>query len=243
MSQTEKAEYYRELKDAGIRFDKHYREYSTEELFNAVQHLRAERIPSDPQPELPLDIDAPSQKPPTGPPPLRPPPPVRSANPNELPGQRQNTREQFEPIRVDEQGLVWYQEEVRKPAYPRPRGRRVLDYVESGTRIETVKNGEYVESFEVAGDEQRRSAQVKITLPSYQVGIYKDPRFKDFKIHVYNDKRGFDREDVEIYFGGAELVPQEVKKVYVENVLCYDIRTVIRSIQTTYRQLQLAGKV
>jgi hypothetical protein len=38
-------------------------------------------------------------------------------------------------------------------------------------------------------------------------------------------------------------VPTEVKRMYVENVLCYDIRTTVRAIQTEFRQLQLAGKV
>ena len=68
-----------------------------------------------------------------------------------MPSQRLNTQGEDEIIRIDEQGRQWLQEEVRKPAYPKPRGRRVLTYMETGTQTQTVKNGEYVESFEVAG--------------------------------------------------------------------------------------------
>jgi hypothetical protein len=82
---------------------------------------------------------------------------------------------------------------------------------------------------------------VKITLPSYQVGIYKDPRFP-FKIHTYNGREGFNLFEVEHYYGGSELVPATCKRVYIENDLCYDVRSVIQSIQNEYRQLQLMGK-
>jgi len=167
--------------------------------------------------------------------------PVRERDPNEMAGQRLNTKEEWEPLRTDEQGRVWFQEEVRKPAFPKPRGRRVLQYTDTGTETKTVKNGEFTETFEVAGTQQV-AAQVKITLPSYQVGIYKDRRFP-FKIHVYNGNQGFNLFDVQNYYGGAELVPLEVKRMYVENVLCYDIRTTVRAIQSEFRQLQLAGKV
>lgn len=166
----------------------------------------------------------------------------RPQDPEEMPGQRLNTQPEDEPIRVDEQGRVWYQEEVRKPAYPKPRGRRVLKYLERGVQKETVQNGEYIETFEVAGQGVGAPAEVKITLPSYQVGIYKDPRFP-FKIHTYNGRDGFDLFEVQAYYGGAELVPDGVKRVYVENDLCYDVRTVIRAIQNEYRQLQLTGRV
>ena len=144
-------------------------------------------------------------------------------------------------LRVDELGRQWFQEEVRKPAYPKPRGRRVLKYVETGTRKETVHNGEYVETFEVAGAEPGRPAEVKITMPSYQVGIYRDPRFP-FKIHCYNDKEGFDLYDVQDFYGGSELVPATVKRVYIENDLCYDIRSVVRAISDEHRHLQLTGR-
>ena len=87
-----------------------------------------------------------------------------------------------------------------------------------------------------------KPAEVKITLPSYQVGIYKDPRFP-FKIHCYNGREGFNLFEVQRYYGGAELVPEECKRVYIENDLCYDVRTVIRAIQSEHRQLQLIGRV
>lgn len=162
-------------------------------------------------------------------------------DPNEMPSQRLNTQGEDEIIRIDEQGRQWLQEEVRKPAYPKPRGRRVLTYMETGTQTQTVKNGEYVESFEVAGVGAGRPAEVKITLPSYQVGVYKDPRFP-FKIHCYDGREGFDLMQVEEFYGGPELVPPMVKRVYIENVLCYDIRTVIRAINEEHRHLQLTGK-
>ncbi len=247
MSQTEKAGYYRSLKEAGVPFDKHYREYSTDELKTAYEALVAER------PELAIEAE------PEGDPEAAaaffgtstqlPPPrsaqaaaPVAQRDPNEMAGQRLNSQAEDEPIRVDENGLVWYQEEVRKPAFAKPRGRRVLKYMETGVKEVTTKNGEYVETFEVAGDGPKIPSEVKVTLPSYQVGIYKDKRFP-FKIHVYNEIRGFDLFEVQNYYGGSELVPQEIKRMYVENVLCYDIRTTVRAIQTEFRQLQLAGKV
>jgi hypothetical protein len=114
--------------------------------------------------------------------------------------------------------------------------------MDRGVVTETVQNGEYIETFEVAGKGAGKPAEVKITLPSYQVGIYKDPRFP-FKIHCYNGREGFNLFEVAEYFGGVELVPEECKRVYIENDLCYDIRTVIRAIQTEYRQLQLTGRV
>ena len=169
-------------------------------------------------------------------------PETRAQDPEEMPGQRLNTKTEDEPIRIDDRGRIWYQEEVLKPAYPKPRGRRVLTYIDSGVTTETVQNGEYVETFEVAGKGAGRPAEVKITLPSYQVGIYKDPRFP-FKIHCYNGREGFDLFEVATYFGGSELVPEGCKRVYIENDLCYDIRSVIRAIQNEYRQLQLTGRV
>lgn len=278
MSQTEKAALYGELKDAGVQFSKHYRDYNTAELQEAVDRLRAERGPdsSPPEPEPEFDPEATAaafaamsqpvesapppvadNPPPTAggssrqlpPPPnarpMTPPPvaPVAKANPDEMPGQRLNNAAELEPIRVDpDTGFVWYQEEVRKPAYPKPRGRRVLKYMDAGIKTETVQDGQYVETFEVAGEGVARPSEAKITLPSYQVGIYKDRRFP-FKIHVYNEIRGFDLFEVQNYYGGAELVPPDIKRIYVENVLCYDIRTTVQSIQREYRQLQLQGKV
>lgn len=164
-------------------------------------------------------------------------PPLSNApDPDEMPAQRQNLPPDV--IRVDDLGRQWYQEEVRKPAYPKPRGRRVLKYLDPGVKQETITSGEYVETFEVAGERQGLPAEVKITLPSYQVGIYKDPRFP-FKVHCYNDREGFDLFEVQDYYGGAELVPSSIKRVYIENELCYDMRSVIQTIQAEYRQLVL----
>lgn len=244
MSQSEKAELYNELKAAGVQFSKHYREYNTAELLAAVTKIResspvAEQTQeNDPEAAAAFERMT-AARAATTPPPG---PPRAGPDPNELPGQRQNSQPEDEPIRTDEHGRVWYQEEVLKPAYPKPRGRRVLQYMDTGVKEVRSKNGEYVESFEVAGDLPSRPAEVKITLPSYQVGIYKDKRFP-FRIHTYNGRQGFDLFEVQNYYGGSELVPAEIKRVYVENVLCYDIRTTVRAIQTEYRQLQLQGKV
>jgi hypothetical protein len=247
MSQAEKSAYYQALKAAGVEFDKHYREYTVDELKQlhgilgqpapavAPRGNVAEQVQRPRQPALDPRVAAA-----TG----RPAPPVREKDPNELAGQRQNTnRAEGEPIRTGEDGKIWYQEEVLKPAYPKPRGRRVLKYMEPGVVEKKVQNGDYVETFEVSGDmSQAVQAEVKITLPSYQVGIYKDPRFP-FKVVCYNGNEGFDLEEVQDYYGGSELVPPAVKRKYVENVLCYDIRTVVRAIQEEFRQQQLAGKI
>lgn len=164
---------------------------------------------------------------------------------NEMAGMRQNTNQaDDEPIRVDpDTGRAWFQEEILKPAFPKPRGRRVLQYMDSGVQQKTVTNGQYYESFEIAGDAANaRPAEVKVTLPSYQVGIYRDPRFP-FKVHCYNGAEGFDLFEVQDFYHGPELVPQEIKRIYVENVLCYDIRTTVRAIEDEYRHLQMTGKV
>lgn len=254
MSQQEKAAAYKTLQAAGVQFSKHYREYTQQELEAAVDKLVAAQnaaapVAPSPAPDAAaaafFGFDAPGDGVPDGPPPVptRQAPPVAHADPNELAGVRQNTnRETLEPIRTDpETGNVWFQEEVRKPAFPKPRGRRVLKYRDPGVVVQEVKDGKYTESFEVAGDmSQAREAEVKITLPSFQVGIYQDPRFP-FKTVCYNGNEGFDFDDVQRYYGGAELVPEGVKRKYVENVLCYDMRTVIRAIEAEYRQLQLRG--
>lgn len=233
MSQAEKSAYYQALKAAGVEFDKHYREYTVAEL-KKLHGILGQAKPAVPQ-HQPVESQLRS--------PIENRPPVRPRDPNELAGQRQNSKDRDEPIRTDEQGRVWYQEEVLKPAYPKPRGRRVLKYMEAGVREQTVKNGDYTETFEVSGDPANaRQAEVKITLPSYQVGVYKDPRFP-FKVVTYNGNEGFDLDEVQAFYGGAELVPPAVKRKYVENVLCYDIRSTVRAINEEFRQQQLAGKI
>ena len=94
--------------------------------------------------------------------------------------------------------------------------------------------GSVTESFEMPG-ERKQLSQAKVTLPSYQEKIYRDPRYEMFRIHEYNGKRGFNLFDVEAFFGGADLVPQGVKRDYVASVLVYDMRTTIQAIQAEYR--------
>jgi hypothetical protein len=245
---TIKSDLYNVLKDSGAPLSTTYASYTVEEL---LQDLKAAGIQTEEvePPELILPDDGPPTEPipvvSTELPPITSPAPsvpVKAADPDEMPGQRLNTQPEDIPIRIDDMGREWYQEEVRKPPYPKPRGRRVLKYLERGVKVETVQNGEYVETFEVAGEGAPHPAEVKITLPSYQVGIYRDPRFP-FKIHCYSEREGFDLFQVQEFYGGAELVPAECKRVYVENDLCYDIRSVVRAIQNEHRQLQLMGKI
>jgi hypothetical protein len=248
MSQSEKSVYFKALKELGVEFDKHYREYTTDELKEAHAAYVAAGA-AEPIGDIPVPDPEPEAHPPTSEVPRETPPesqdshpsnPVASRNPDVLAGQP--LAEEDEPIRIDpDTGFVWYQEEVMKADYARPRGRRIVKYNDPGTVEQQAKVGEYTETFEVAGN-RTRAAEAKITLPSYQVGIYKDPRFP-FKIHVYNEQRGFDLFDVERFYGGRELVPPEVKRKYVENVLCYDMQSVIQAIESEHRRLQLAGKV
>lgn len=237
-----KSELYNQLKSQGWVPEKHYRQYSAEELTVLLGQRPAPQADPEPAPASdPLpDLELPPQdffgtQPPA--PPLQ-----NRPDPDEMAGQRLNTKELEEVIRVDEHGRQWLQEEVRKPAYPKPRGRRVLQYQETGTQQQTVHNGEYVETFEVAGKGAPRASEIKITLPSYQVGIYKDPRFP-FKVITYNSRDGFDLMDVQQYYGGSEMVPPRCKRIYIENVLCYDVRSVIQAINEEYRHMQLTGRV
>ncbi len=254
MTTSTKPELYNQLKAAGRPLSRSYQEYTVAQL---EEELAAAGLPTE-SVEAPQDGNPPAdffgmsntgaeddaqtaqtEKPPK----LEETPVVVSEpDPKELPGQRLNTNSRDDVIRVDERGRKWHQEEVRKPAHPKPRGRRVLKYMDSGVRTETVQNGEYVETFEVSGNEASRPAEVKITLPSYQVGIYTDPRFP-FKIHCYDGREGFDLQDVQEYYGGSEMVPETCKRIYVSNDLCYDIRSVIRTIQAEHRQLQLTGRI
>jgi hypothetical protein len=252
MGMSQKSDLYNQLKASGVPLSTSYAHYTVDQLeaelaFHGVtavsvgKVVEPEAVTPDEQAiadqyarfDTAIAAEQPVQKPVL---------PVAKQDPEELPGQRLNTNTEMQPIRQDDQGRIWYQEEVQKPAYPKPRGRRVLKYLETGVEVQTVQNGEYVETFEVAGQGAARPAEVKITLPSYQVGIYKDPRFP-FKIHTYNGREGFNMFEVQDYYGGAELVPEDCKRVYIENDLCYDIRTVIRAISNEHRQLQLMGKI
>ena len=259
MSTKVKGTYYRALKEAGVVFDQHYRDYTTEQLKEAYDRLPEELQAQHPvQPvenevsaaeieelrqqhaqmkaalrHAPEDVKswevAPSPEPRTI--------PLSDEPVDTIAGIRLNNGESG-PIRIDSQGNEWYQEEIRKKGYAAPRARRKLHYTDSGFRTVTnrLPDGS-TETVEISGEEQTAST-VKVTLPSYQVGIYKDPRYP-FKIHVYNDSRGFDMFDVEDYYGGADRVPYGVQRIYIENVLCYDIRTTIRAIEDEARRLHL----
>lgn len=216
-----KSDTYQALKAAGVAFERPYAQWTTEQLVALAEQNGVE-------------LPAPKPKGPALPPRKE----ARIPTPkDDMAGLQLNRKAWDEPIRTDPDGVVWFQDEVRKPAYPKPRGRRVLKYNDPGVQTKTIKAGEYVETIEVAGD-RNRASEIKITLPSYQVGLYLDPRFP-FRIHVYNDVRGFNIFDVQDFYGGAELVPPSCKRVYVENVLCYDIRSVVQAITNEYRQREL----
>jgi hypothetical protein len=237
MSQAEKAALWRELKERGVEFPLHYREYSQTQLEEALDRLTDAEGP----------VNGVGQEPPTPAPraaaaPSRPRISLPRREPDKVAGLRINTHAEDEPLRVDENGLIWYQDEVRKAAFPKPRGRRVLDYIDPGVRTETAQTGNgYTETFEMPGD-QARPSQVKITLPTHQVGIYRDPNMP-FKIHLYNDNRGFDLFEVRDFYGGADLVPEDIKTVYVGQSLCYDIRTTRRAIEAEYREKLLKKEI
>lgn len=243
-----KSELYNTLKEQGWVPDKHFRDYSAAELeriaVTVQPTMQAEQPPAAPQPPEGGPLPELDDPPPASFFGMEPPaPPVSNTpDPDEMPGQRQNTKAADEVIRVDDQGREWLQEEIRKPAFPKPRGRRVLTYTETGVDKQTVRNGEYTETFEVAGKGAARASEIKITLPSFQVGIYRDKRFP-FKIHTYDGREGFDLWDVQQYYGGAELVPPSVKRIYISNTLCYEMRSVIASINEEYRHMQLTGRI
>lgn len=258
MSQAEKAALYHELQDAGVEFNRHYRDYTEAELRDMVTQIRT----GDPEivqtwaPEAnPVDITAlleqnarlaaaleatrtgqpvvpktDKEQPATGGPII---------DRDQHAGMRLNTKGEDEPIRTDENGIIWYQDEIVKSAFPKPRARRVLDYTETGSKTVSVRNGEYTESFEMPGEE-RRAAQVKITLPPSQVGIYRDPNLP-FRIHTYQGTRVYDLFEVENYYGGADLVPAGVKRSYAGTALGYDISTVNREIESEARRLGVLG--
>ena len=211
VTQTRKKELWDALRELGHTFELHYREYTIAQL----EQLSTEYAVGPPPPSLAPILER-----------------------DTMAGIRLNTHDEDTPLRTDADGVVWYQDEVRKPAIPKPRGRRVLKYTDPGVETRTVTNGKGVtETFELPGT-QERQAEARITLPSYQVGIYRDPRFP-FKIHEYNSLRGFDLFEIHDYYGGADLVPSDVKRIYVSNTLCYDIPTVVRAIKNEYRETVL----
>ena len=229
MSQGTKSLYYNALKDAGHTFTKHYREYSTSELATLLEEHNIP-LPADNEEVKQALIDNSART-------LE---PVKNKAPTSSDmGVMTGIVDDLEVLRIDEQGREWYQEEVRKPAYPKPRGRRLLRYNDTGTTTVTVEDGQFTETFELPG-EGTKVSEARITLPSFQVGIYKDPRLP-FKTYVYNNMEGFEWAAVNDYYGGADMVPPTVKTMYVSNMLCYDIRSVINAIRDEARALRLAG--
>lgn len=162
---------------------------------------------------------------------------TRHTDPTELAGGTANTHMDGDILEIDEHGRIWYQKEVRKSAYPKPRGRRVLRQDSGQVRTETITVEGYTETFEV---EDERSAstptEIKVTLPSFQTGIFRETADAPFRIHIYNGVRGFDFDDVNRYYGGVDLVPSAVRRMYVSNDLCYDILSVIRAIEDERRE-------
>lgn len=264
MAQATKAAYYGALKAEGVEFDRHYRDYDTATLKDAWEtHAAAHGLPQIPnggEPETvvpPRDNDGEAEA-------LRaqlaelsavvarleeksareeslrtapaPPRPKGTLDAREHAGVTLNSAPDDGVIRVDEHGNQWYQNEVTKPSYPKPRGRRVLRYTNPGVKLEQVRVGEFIETFEIADDASPgTTAEIKITLPSFQTGIYKAPNMP-FKIHTYNGTRGFDMDDVDQYYGGRDLVPDTIKRTYVSNDMCYDMQSTIRTIENEYRE-------
>lgn len=274
MSQSGKSAYYKALKEQGVAFDRHYRDYTTEELKGAYDKL----VAAAPQ-DAPLPI-VPTPPPVDSPPPRedelaelrqqisglgtmmaqlakivtakpapamvmavdtkpQPPQPVKpkGLDPMDHAGVTMNTHGPDEPVRTDEYGNQWFRNEVNKPGFPKPRGRRVLRAMDPGTVEETIQvAGGYTETFEIPGDlANARPIEIKVTLPSYQTGIYKAPNMP-FKIHTYQGVRGFDWDDIIRYYGAEDLVPSTIKRCYVSSDLCWDIATTIRAIEDEYRE-------
>jgi hypothetical protein len=150
-----------------------------------------------------------------------------------------NTHGPDDPLRVDSLGRVWYIDEVPKPAIPKQRMIRKVRYVNTGVKDVTRKlpNGLIDEVFEVPG-ERRDEEEIKIALPSSQVGVYRDPRLP-FKVHIYNGRRGFERLNVVAFYGGIDLVPTGIGTVYVGSDLCYDINQTRDTMERELRDKQL----
>lgn len=217
MASTSRSELWQALKAINYPFKKKYAEYTTEELVAIHQQVLAEQAAR-------TGVEG------------------RAKDASELPTQRRS--DELAPIRTDEQGRVWYQEEIQKSSLAKPRGYRVFREMGSGVKqITTERDSEgYTETIEVP-DGQRKPLEVKVGIPTWQVGIYQDPKFPDFKIIQYRDARGFRRQDVEAFFGGADVLPEGIETIYVGNLLCYPIRSVVIAINREYNMLQGWGSV
>lgn len=210
MAQAERSRLYHQLKEAGFQPTKHFRHYSLEELEHEWRRMQTKQAVPAPQ----------------------------HADPTEQPTQRRGQEDT--PIRTDEHGRIWYQEEVRKKTTAAKRAYRV--HREIGSNVKTIKidSGDgYTETIEVPGDE-RKPLEVKVGLPTWQHGIYKSPQFP-WRIACCRGKQGFVREDIEDFFGGPDVLPESITKVYVGSKICYDIRSVTTAVQREYNMLQRKG--
>lgn len=254
MSNTTKSSYYQGLKSLGYEFEHHYRKYTTEQLQAKYLELTGgEDLPSETASATEEILVAGEE---AGPDysqlldDMRDFSEAEPAKAASIPQREEpalldtaiagsNALRELQVIEVDAQGREWLQREIRKPASPRPRGRRVLKYQDPGVVRKTVDDGQYTEEVELPG-EGRVNSEVRVTLPSFQVGIFRHRKFP-FNIITYAGNEGFDFFQVNEFFGGAEMVPNSVKRKYVEHVLCYDIRLTIQAIRNEHRQLQLTG--
>lgn len=142
------------------------------------------------------------------------------------------------PIRRDSRNRVWYQDEIRKPAIPGPRVRKITRTKGTGTTVQERRdeNGAVVESYEVS-DGQSRDLEITTVQPSWQVGIYKDPTLP-FKVYTYNGQYGFSYDEIVKYYGGFHHVPN-IKQRYIGYALCYDIVSTREALEQELRDRRL----
>ena len=284
MAQSQKSAYFKALKEQGVTFTKHYREYSTEEFAGAWNILREGKpeLPEFPDGAGPSELVPPKQDEaaelrrqleetsallakmtafvavqqeqlahPLQTAPPAPTSPAAQAAPavkenvhgldlDKFAGITQNTHGPNDIVKIDEHGNQWLQVEVRKADGLKPRGRRRLRFDNPAVTVSEIRGEDgTMESFEIPDTSKPTTpSEVRITLPSFQTGIYRSPSFP-FRIHTYNGARGFDLEDVQNYYGGKDLVPSSVKKMYVYTDLCYDIPSVVSTIREEHARLVL----
>lgn len=215
MAATTRSELWQALKSIGYPFQKPYKDYTADELEAIHNGLLA-------QAEARTGVAG------------------RDKDRDELPTQRRT--DDLQPIRTDATGRVWYQEEIQKSSLAKPRGYRVFREIGTGVTMQTIDAGDgYTETIEVA-DGSRKPLEVKVGIPTWQVGIYKDPQFP-FRVVEYRSARGFFRTDVEEFFGGPDVLPENVTTTYVGNLLCYPIREVVVAINREFNALQKKGSV
>lgn len=221
MAATGRSELWQALKSVGYPFKKKYNEYTTDELELIHQSLLRKQAERTGVAGGVKDAD-------------------------ELPTQRRapggSPTDELQPIRTDERGRVIFQEEILKSTLAKPRGYRVFRELGTGVVKKTIDSGDgYTETIEIP-DGTRKPLEVKVGIPTWQVGIYKDPQFP-FKVVEYREARGFFRTDVEEFFGGPDVLPEGITPIYVGNLLCYPIRETVVAINREFNQLQKRGSV